>query len=723
MKTTDYDLYSVDPDDVVVARDYASRRAQAALALQQAQARRQQIADTLAHDPAASLLAAVTAVREATAAALADATTAQAQADTAATAAARFAANDLAQAQADFDAATRAVSDALAELLKQAQTSTALTATVDGLALRDRYTTATAATPPVWDHTTIPFRAHSTDPPVDPELVFPAADEADYTALLAVLDRLVEHVDTVADLVTAESVHQLVQGNPVRSGAALDIAATGSVPDEFEVIRTPRPGHDITHRVLVLIDPQTAPGWTAATPSAAAIADPVLAAWASRLLPDPTTAHVAARRLDPNTGTPSDPLDLTAETLGLDPLSWVRLAVDPAELHQRVAQAARGRWARTLGDAAATGQVLIDDTAAGSPSATRTLADLLAAAAAVHDLIAAARALAEADLTPPSAAAASPDIGSAAEAATRVTAVEQKLNEVITTLDTAANGQEADALIDALFAASALGEAAATPQLDTATPDLATLREQAATALPRLRARTTGGPFSPDPNDPAGTLTRARARLASLCGVRLPILTTVPLPADGPWQRDLAGNQLRLLGADQAQVRAWLHTHARVRPAVEALLAAHDLAETLDTGAVLDVRATQLPAIDPASQQTWVGADPAPPEGLVDLIVQRGFADVVPAAVTGLAVDAWTQVVPAATHATGIAFHYDQPDATPPQALLVAVGPDLRPDREPGTWDLDTLLDALTSTLALARDRAVAAEHATTAGLTVSDMP
>ena len=76
-------------------------------------------------------------------------------------AAAHFAANDLADARSAVDAATKAVADQLALLLSQASTSTALTATVDGLALRQRYRSALASQPPVWDLATIPFRATS----------------------------------------------------------------------------------------------------------------------------------------------------------------------------------------------------------------------------------------------------------------------------------------------------------------------------------------------------------------------------------------------------------------------------------------------------------------------------------------------------------------------------------------------------------------------------------
>src|SRR5215475_8870635 len=76
--------------------------------------------------------------------------TAQAQLDAATAEARRFEANDLAEATTAADAATAAVSQALAALLRDSAVSRAVTAAVDGLALRERYRTALASTPPAW---------------------------------------------------------------------------------------------------------------------------------------------------------------------------------------------------------------------------------------------------------------------------------------------------------------------------------------------------------------------------------------------------------------------------------------------------------------------------------------------------------------------------------------------------------------------------------------------
>ena len=683
MRTQDYDTYTVDSDDAAAARDWSAHRTAAQIALRRAQARRAAVAAEIGRDPAASLLAAVDAARGRTASASAALTSAQERKDSADAAAGQWQANQLAQAQADLDVAIRAVADALAVLLKQAQSTTALTATVDGMALGARYDAALATDPPVWDHATIPFRAHPGEAPLDPELAFPALGEPDHQALLAVLDGLDQRIDSVADLVTAESVHQLVQGNTARSGAALDVTVAGLVPDELDAIRTPMPASVSSHRVLVLIDPALPAAWASGAAHGATLADPVLDAWAGHLLPDPASVSIVVGRVDPDSGVAGDRLELNAAALELTPLAWIQLGADRGELVQRIARLARDQWPATAG-----GRVEIEE--AGG------FADLLAAADAVRAALAAASALEPAHLSLPTD---DPGLVDAGDVADRIAAVERLAAEVATALEAAPG-------LDALFAASALGDAGATPQLDVSTPTDDALALQARGAAARIRDRLASGGFSPDPADTEGTLRAARERVAALTGMRVPLLTTVPAGAD----LDDPGL------ADAATVREWLYAHARVRPALEALVGAFDVAETLGTGAALDLHAAQLGAA-----AGWLGSDPSPPEGSVGIVVQRAFTGALPAAVTGLAVDAWTQRAPSASRVTGVAFHYDEPDATPPQAVLIAVAPDLTDGRQPGTWDLDTLLDTLTTTLALARERAVTAERSSPSGITFGE--
>ena len=715
MKSESIDI--TQPEDVPADRDWGARHADALGALQRARARQALLAATLARDPAAATLAALAAAQAASAGAgdaLAQARDVQTEAQKLAT---QFEANDVAQAQQALDDATAAESRALAQLLREASTSTALTATVDGLALRARYQTAIASTPPRWDLATIPFLEHTGDAPRDPQLRLPSADDPDYVSLIAVLDRLDERVDAVADLVTAEGVHQLVGGNLVRSGAALDIAASGTVPDELEVIRTPQPGRDLTHRVLALQAAGGQPRWTADHPCVAATADPELTAWVSALIPDPARVQLVAERLDPETGAPTATVSLTADQLGLDPLAWLALAADPAELTARVARLARASWAATGGPHAHGGRVIARDPDPRDPTRL-ALTDLLCAADSVRGLLATARALTDADLVAPVDQPAAPDAAAVKTVVANVREAEKRVETIIDTLDAATTATDPEPVLDALLAASAVGISEATPPPDADIPELPALQAMATVALTRLRTRTAGGPAAGNLADPAPTLERARERLVALCGSRQPLLVALAAPQEQLTATDLGGAAPRIAGADGPALRAWLHDHARVRPACAALQRTYDLAETLGCPGRLDLRATQLPLADPAR---WVEDDPAAPAAAVDMVVARAYSRDLPTRVTGLALDAWTSTVPTPTHATGLAFHYDEPDATPPQAILVAVAPDVSAQRQPATWDLDTLLDVVRSTFTMASERAVAAELWHGAAITLPD--
>jgi len=68
----------------------------------------------------------------------------------------------------------------------------------------------------------------------------------------------------------------------------------------------------------------------------------------------------------------------------------------------------------------------------------------------------------------------------------------------------------------------------------------------------------------------------------------------------------------------------------------------------------------------------------------------------------GLLVDEWTEVIPGTEETTGIAFHYDRPNAEPPQAMLLVTPPQFA-----GSWQWQDLVDALHETLAMAKKRAV----------------
>jgi len=159
-----------------------------------------------------------------------------------------------------------------------------------------------------------------------------SADQA--AAIDAEVQRLVEIQDALADLAVAESMHQAVLGNADRAGATLDAFTRSGSPPEPTVVRTPRSGLRLNHRVGLHLrgglSPTASPiDGLAMTPRACA--DPAINDWLAGLLPDPADVACQVRWTDPVTGTARSRVVSQAE-LGLQPIDllWTLRLQDEA---------------------------------------------------------------------------------------------------------------------------------------------------------------------------------------------------------------------------------------------------------------------------------------------------------------------------------------------------------------------------------------------------------
>ncbi|MGE3178870.1 MAG: hypothetical protein AB7O32_15475, partial [Vicinamibacterales bacterium] len=218
---------------------------------------------------------------------------------------------------------------------------------VDGLALRQRWQNGRSSGR--WDMTTVPFG--------DSAIGLPALGTRDHAAIDAELATLDAAVDALSDLLLAEGVHQLVQGNAARAGSSVDALARGDTPPaDIEIVRTPRAGTGVTHRVLVLLDPSMrADGWPASPSRLRAQVEPLLDAFAGRLLGPATRFRVRVRFQWPD-GEASADGDLGA--LGLSPLDILAMApsgvpAGASPLEARIADHFAGRRPSGVPDAAA----------------------------------------------------------------------------------------------------------------------------------------------------------------------------------------------------------------------------------------------------------------------------------------------------------------------------------------------------------------------------------
>jgi hypothetical protein len=168
------------------------------------------------------------------------------------------------------------------------------------------------------------------------------------------------------------------------------------------------------------------------------------------------------------------------------------------------------------------------------------------------------------------------------------------------------------------------------------------------------------------------------------------------------------------LGSDGAGVMAWLRRITRVRPNA---LAVHDLvlASEAMLGSSPAFTVAQLPA---KPGESWIALPyikGVPIPGARMSTVALTPAPIDPnAEFCGILFDNWTEHLPGVTsltsnatgyeaaEVTGVAFKVDTPDAYPPQAVLLAIAPDLSRG-----WSLDILLDVVRETLELAKIRCV----------------
>lgn len=147
-------------------------------------------------------------------------------------------------------------------------------------------------------------------------LPLPAASVAQRQAIDAEVRALIGLNDAVADLAVAESVHQVVMGNYERANATLETYSKGKSPPTPDVIKTPRSGFQLTHRVGLQFRAglSFAPGDPGVTPRM--VAEPAMHDWLQNVLPAPADIGCVADYVDATTRNPTR-APVTMANLGL----------------------------------------------------------------------------------------------------------------------------------------------------------------------------------------------------------------------------------------------------------------------------------------------------------------------------------------------------------------------------------------------------------------------
>jgi hypothetical protein len=150
---------------------------------------------------------------------------------------------------------------------------------------------------------------------------------AEINAVNAAVDDLLAAYDAVADLALAEGVHQAVLGNYNAVSATLEAYSKGDFPPEPDVVRTPRGGRAITHRVGLHVDPAASGSQDPTIPvSPRSSAQPAINAWLAAVLPDPAKIGCKVQWTDPATGDVLGEATITQKHLKLQPIDLLYIA-------------------------------------------------------------------------------------------------------------------------------------------------------------------------------------------------------------------------------------------------------------------------------------------------------------------------------------------------------------------------------------------------------------
>ncbi|HEX6886541.1 MAG TPA: hypothetical protein VF143_00430 [Candidatus Nanopelagicales bacterium] len=511
----------------------------------------------------------------------------------------------------------------------------------------------------------------SEDHAVD-HLVAGSQDAALRRKAAGVLRRLGVAVDAAADLLQAEQVHHMVRGNLTAAVNTLgDIDRGLAPPPELDVVRTPRTGITVTHRVAVALSVDAAPtgGWAVAGGSPWAASEPALDAWLAQCL-----GPVAGHQLTLTGGDTEHVVALAA--LGLTATDFVRMASagesGVAELTARAARTIPGQLAGTL-------------------RAERDLLDLLELGRSLAALVAGARPLDGSKLQPPHA---DPEPGiDLDELAARAARAQDLVRAAITALAAALAGTGSEGVQASLADAWGfhLGEAAV-----PAMSDEVSLRAAADRARAALQARLDEAEaIAAATGDDLGTIQQGMRALLGPGFVALPRF-------QAPDAEDLVSSRddPALVGEDPLVAETWLMRMERVREPLMRLGVAMREAEALG-GAPLRLGVVQTPHHPGAA---WNGRPAAAYVDGAASVVLVGADVLAPGhQIAGLLVDELTELVPSATETTGVAFRYEPPTSTAPQALLLAVPPVIGEE-----WTAGGLNQVLLETLDLAHVRALA---------------
>ncbi len=573
-------------------------------------------------------------------------------------------------------------------------------------------------------------------------------DDSAEAHLEPIIEDLSQQLDSVKDLLAAEGVYQLVDGQMDRAKAALDAMTDGEQFTRPEIVDQPRSSLPLTFRMGVLLQHDPLPVTGGAPLSPRALASPKLNRWIFDQLPDLSFIKVRVRWAvgEAEDGSPVyEATTLPLRHLMIEPIDLVymmhlqRENPDTSELRYRIERVIRQQQDLPL----TTRIQILEQDRTGFDAHDYTLFAVEPLAAGLGKLLMETRSLRPEDFRQPNfeeADGATP-LWEPAFLRRQLRNVVLKMEDVETALGHALDnardlinslsGNEGHPLLEQrlrslredTFFYAGLGWVKAVPpaidRLDKLTLEQEWRRcrniyEDAQRRMAEARELWSSGstqPLSalmnqpPPGQDTAGEVELLENVTELLFGRFYRVYPDFRLPAAADLEQSINDPELKA-SADNFAVERWLQTQAPLRPKMDLYYRGNMLTELFGGTKERDGYALlQLPLRE-GKPGPWVGQAYGDfmPHGdtlsmTLELQTDFTFSD---GTFSGLLIDDWQELVPDPEVNAGIALQYDQPDTEAPNAVLLAMTP------KPGAgWDWPTLRAAVLDNLHLSKLRAV----------------
>ncbi len=583
-------------------------------------------------------------------------------------------------------------------------------------------------------------------------------------AILKEIDEMANAFDALGDLLMSESVYHIAQGNYVRSAAVFADLSEGRAPREAQIIDTPRSGHVLTQRLILQLETISGEGlegnpaeakpqhWQNIDFTPRSFAEPSLNKWLGEMIGDPSLirCYVEYKQSD------GDHIQLIKlSDLGLQAIDTVYLMSNPGddgsqELNKMIAFYIRKTFdlpvetALTIHFKDRNGHLI--EQAETLSADIKTFNEVLPLFSSLFETVTKSRATAADDYVIPGG-----DVPAdmnlqqldVAEIKFRTDKAFSNFREIKNSLqlifdtkginvnDPAEVGEavysstEINGLRNALLNCAAYGLSGSLPDAAIETSaDIGKSMAKQAVAMMKVMAEKIAKTetllkYDEDLADKSKIerLTEAAKTLFGSSFVIIPHFTLRNRSAISQ-VLSLDENEGLLRNVDEFAMDGWVEGIAKVRTKINKLEMVNTMAEMFDVE-FPDYTAVQLPfdTIETESGEMmndfWLGmeypSDYEPDNDKLSLIIlmeENLKTEIDKAKCCGLLIDEWIEIIPEREATTGIAFNYDQPDAEPPQSLLLAV-----PPVETGKWKWDDLVYTILDTMDLYKARMVEPEH------------